>query len=129
MDGKDEASRYSDYLVLLAALRNTVSNHWSEDRACVWAELMRFINIIQRDTPCEAYVPSAFEVARSLVVLGQPLDALHHIELLIFDVIGKRPRSPPAGLPARIVDLICSYAYLVTFRVPAARSALAKNAR
>ena len=43
----------------------------------------------------DMFVQSAFTVARSLVLLGQPLRALDRVELVIFDAVGSRigPRN------------------------------------
>jgi hypothetical protein len=101
MDRKDEESRRSDYLVLLAALRHTVSDRWAQDRMRVRAELMRLITVIEHDMPRNVYHQSAFEVARSLVVLGQPLYALHRIELQIFEILGQRTGSSPIRVHSR----------------------------
>ena len=70
MDGSGAALLHSDYLVLLAALRGMVLHRWVDDRTRVRAEIMRFIALVEDDRPRDVLFQGAFDVARSLVVLG-----------------------------------------------------------
>ncbi|RQS71211.1 hypothetical protein DID96_13555 [Burkholderia sp. Bp8963] len=93
MNCKGVALTQSDYRVLLETLRERVTDHWDDDKAYVRIELARFFNMVERDMPRYVHVHTAFTVARSLIVLGEPLRALDRIELIIFDVVARRTPS------------------------------------
>ncbi|HKR45380.1 MAG TPA: hypothetical protein VJU59_37880 [Paraburkholderia sp.] len=85
MDGKGVTLTQSDYRVLLETLRERVTEHWDDDKPGVQLELARFLNMIERDLPREVPIQTSLIVARSLIVLGQPLYALERAERVLFD--------------------------------------------
>ncbi|MGU7781098.1 hypothetical protein [Burkholderia sp. PU8-34] len=88
MDSCREVLQPNDYLVMLASLRQWARDVWAVDRLSVRAEIMRFVDLVERNTPNDVSFKAPFELARSMLALGRPQLALDCIEILLVGRMG-----------------------------------------
>ncbi|MFM0480789.1 hypothetical protein PQQ81_09705 [Paraburkholderia strydomiana] len=78
--------------VMAAALRNRLDYPALADGVDLQAELARLIDVVAATAPRDQVFLSALEVARSLVMLGRPTEALARVEVLLAAL--RRPLVP-----------------------------------
>ncbi|MEX3990594.1 hypothetical protein AB4Y35_07400 [Paraburkholderia sp. EG286A] len=84
----------SDYLVLATALRRRAMECLPEDRGALLEEITQFVEFVAPAVSEHRYFETHTALARSLILIHDPISALDHIDALLVSCGAVRTRPP-----------------------------------